>query len=231
MVSPFFILLVYLEGILACFSPCGLAVIPTYLGYLAGFEDKPGRALIAGLIFTLGFALINAFIGALAGAIGLILPPIEITYAVLGIIMIACGIFFLVYIQRYVCKYQPLNRFSRFSGFFGALILGLSFGFIGVACTTPIIAGVFILITTLQNIPLGAILLFLFGIGYGTPLIIISPLLAKGHNIMGGRFETASRWLSRLAGILLLVLGIDLLLPLFGFHTIIFRFLTGGTGP
>lgn len=78
---------------------------------------------------------------------------------------------------------------------------------------------------------IGAALLFLFGLGYGTLLIIASPLIANGHQLAGEKYETASLWLARLAGILLIIIGIDLLLPLFGFHTIIFRFLTGGIGP
>lgn len=53
MITPLFILLIYVEGILACFSPCGLATIPTYLSYLTGFEKQPWRALPAGLVLII----------------------------------------------------------------------------------------------------------------------------------------------------------------------------------
>ncbi len=229
MITPLFILLIYAEGILACFSPCGLAAIPTYLSYLTGFEKQPWRALAAGLLFTIGLALTSALLGVVAAAIGvLLLPPLSITYAFMGVLMIVCGIVFLTYIQRYVCKYRPIDEFSRFSGIFGAFLLGLTFGLVLNICATPILGAVLTLIALYKSIPLGFGLLFLFGFGLGTPLIVASPLVAKGHDLLSERYLTVSRWLSRIAGIILIILGVDLLLPLFGFPTIIFRFLGGG---
>jgi cytochrome c biogenesis protein CcdA len=230
-IPPLLVILIYLEGILACFSPCGLIVIPLYLGFLTAYERKPWRALAAGVAFTLGFALISALVGVVAGAIGLVLPPLVITYAILGVILIVCGVVFISSLHQYACKYTPIQKFSRYSGIVGAFILGFSYGFVGIACVTPIIAGIFVIIALYGNIVIGAALLFLFGLGYGTPLIIASPLIANGHQLAGEKYETVSLWLGRVAGVLLIIIGIDLLLPLFGFHTIIFRFLTGGIGP
>ena len=228
MITPLFILVIYIEGILACFSPCGLATIPTFLSYLTGFEKQPWRALTVGLLFTIGLAITSALLGALAAAIGVLLaPPLEISYAVLGVVMIVCGIVFLTYIQRYVCKYRPIDEFSRFSGIFGAFLLGLTFGLVLNICATPILGAVLTLIALNQSIPLGFGLLFVFGFGLGTPLIIASPFVAKGHDLLSERYMTISRWLSRIAGIILIILGVDLLLPLFGFPTIIFRLLGG----
>jgi len=48
---------------------------------------------------------------------------------------------------------------------------------------------------------------------------------------LGERYEKVSRWIVRIGGIVLIVLGIDLLLPIFGFPTFFFRILNGGIGP
>ncbi len=231
MLSPLLLLLIYLGGIVSAFGPCSLATIPVYLGYIAGSANSLWKGITSGIIFTIGLSLVFSLLGAAAVIIGIFLPSVAITYAVLGIIMIVFGVMLLGVIQQYTCRFIPQEKITRFSGPLGALILGLTFGFVWTPCVTPMLGAVLILIMFSGSLFVGAGLLFIFGFGYGTPLIIAGGLIANGQQILGERYEKASRWIVRIGGIVLIVLGIDLLLPLFGFPTIIFRILNGGIGP
>jgi cytochrome c-type biogenesis protein len=223
--------LIYLGGIISAFGPCSLATIPVYLSYIAGSANSLGKGITAGIIFTLGLSLVFSLLGAAAVLIGIFLPSLAITYAILGIIMIIFGVMLLGVFQQYTCRIMPQEKVTRFSSPLGALVLGLSFGFVWTPCVTPMLGAVLILIMFSGNLFVGAGLLFIFGFGYGTPLIIAGGLLANGQQILGERYEKVSRWVVRIGGIVLIVLGIDLLLPIFGFPTFFFRILNGGIGP
>src|SRR3972149_3094938 len=71
--------LAFLAGIVSFLSPCVLALVPVYIGYLGGRATKDhayrGRLLtfFHGLAFVTGFSLAFVALGALAGIAGEVL--------------------------------------------------------------------------------------------------------------------------------------------------------------
>ena len=59
----------FLEGIMTFLSPCLLPMIPIYLGYLAGKDQKQSIVKNA-LGFILGFTLMFSLLGLASGTIG-----------------------------------------------------------------------------------------------------------------------------------------------------------------
>ena len=61
----------FLEGIITFISPCLLPMLPVYISYFAGGnERKTAKTLKNALGFVLGFTIVFIAMGALAGTLG-----------------------------------------------------------------------------------------------------------------------------------------------------------------
>ena len=100
----------FLEGIITFISPCLLPMLPIYITYFAGGEEKKtGRVLKNSMGFVLGFTAVFVLLGALAGSslplsltnalgialyamfIAIIIPPTLSVKGVLPAVILATG--------------------------------------------------------------------------------------------------------------------------------------------
>ena len=96
----------FLEGIMTFLSPCLLPMIPIYLGYLAGKDQKQSIVKNA-LGFILGFTLMFSLLGLASGTIGAFLTRYQrYVHIICGLVMIGFGLYFL-----------GIGRLSFFRGF------------------------------------------------------------------------------------------------------------------
>ncbi|MGD8850172.1 MAG: cytochrome c biogenesis protein CcdA, partial [Anaerolineales bacterium] len=76
--SPYGIGISALAGLLSFLSPCVLALVPAYIGYLGGRSVTPSGEVVKnrwvtfshGLAFVVGFSIIFVTLGAAASALG-----------------------------------------------------------------------------------------------------------------------------------------------------------------
>ena len=85
--SPYWIGLSVLAGLLSFLSPCVFALVPAYIGYLSGRSISPSGEVVAnrwvtfshGVAFVVGFSFVFILLGVAASAIGAVLYDDAVT--------------------------------------------------------------------------------------------------------------------------------------------------------
>lgn len=98
-------------------------------------------------------------------------------------------------------RFLPNKRPER-RGFVGAFLFGILFGVVASPCSTPILAAIATIAATRGSVAQGAVLLFVYGLGKGVPLLLLG--LASGS-------LSLMRSLSRATGVLTKVGGAALI--------------------
>lgn len=205
----------FLGGMVAGFGPCVLPMLPAVFGYVTGRVAEttdagapPRAALWRGLglsaVFVLGMSLVFATIGAAAGLLGRAIMAGAWAYYAVAVICVVIGL------QMLGVLNLPVDRFNRLlpqrrpgrGGFVGTLLFGMVFGLVASPCSTPILAAIATMAAASGSAAQGALLLFIYGLGKGVPLILLG--IASGS-------LTFMKSISRLTPVLTKIGGIALL--------------------
>jgi cytochrome c-type biogenesis protein len=213
--------LALLAGLVSFLSPCTLPLLPGYLSYISGIGseevragERPAIVVGAALLFVLGFSLIFAALGASASYLGsLLLTHRDIVNRVAGIFIIVMALFMLGVFRFPVLYMERRFHVGRELGIWSALPLGMAFAAGWSPCTGPVLASIYTYAaaTTGGKAEMGALLLFIYGLGLGVPFVLMA--------LFAGRAFTSLNWLkrhfriiNRAGGAILLVMGIFLLM-------------------
>jgi len=215
------IFMAFIAGIVSFLSPCVLPLIPGYLSFISGVSvDQLGqpsghnrlRVLTATILFVIGFALIFVGLGASAGLLGVSLASYKSVLAkVAGVMIIIFALFTMEIIkipQLYGTKRFQTTKSSF--GLWGALPLGMAFGFAWTPCVGPILASIYAVALTSDTVNQGTFLLSAYALGLGIPFI----LTALFFNFALGAFQWIKknyRVINIVSGLLLMTMGILLL--------------------
>jgi len=197
--------LAFAGGIVAGMNPCCLALYPAAAGACCCMPSQAkNRTFGNAVAFVLGIAMAVAALGLIAASIGHVVSistPIKYAVALIPIIM---GV------QRLGWIHLPLRTpkftFSEKGGAFGTgLLLSLIIG----PCGTPVLASVLSYAAYENSFVYSGLLLLLYGIGNGLPLVLAGTA-AGGimQRFEGSRYRA---WVDVLVGGLLILLGFYLL--------------------
>ena len=107
-----------------------------------------------------------------------------------------------------------LNRSnSSESGIFSAFFLGMSLGVVWIPCVGPILGAVLAYVASVGNVTYGAWMLFVYSVGMSLPMLSIAYFGKKVTNRYKW-FMRNGEMLKKLAGLLLIIVGIMLLFNL-----------------
>ena len=195
------------------------------------------HGLAIGLMFTLGMALIFFLVGCLIAFFGVFLPQLVIVNLIAGIILVVLGINIikplksLIPIERLFkpkeqegesCKTTLrgqvwVQKITKRSPLLGALFLGILFSFAWAPCAVPLIFPVLIMVM-MQKIPIlvGGLLLFIFGLGHGIPVIPLSVASTSAKMELGKKYVSAGKWATKIFGTVIIVIGILIALRYYG---------------
>ncbi|VBB08249.1 cytochrome c biogenesis protein transmembrane region [Lucifera butyrica] len=200
-------------GVVSFLSPCVLPLLPTFSALLAGTAaeeaDNRGKIYVNTLCFLAGFVLVFTIMGATASLLGQWFfeyqPEVRKIGAVLIILMGLClsGLFRLAPLER---EYRPFIV-RTFQGPLGAFLLGLSFTVGWTPCTGPVLASILLYAGGSNTAGVGALLLFIYAMGFSLPFFVMAVVLKKYLS----RMRNIYRWLphiQRIAGYILIVIGI-----------------------
>jgi cytochrome c-type biogenesis protein len=168
--------LAFVGGVVSFASPCTLPILPAYFA----FATQSGRSKIAvnTVAFMFGVAIMFSALGASASALGrLVLQSQELLLLVGGAIVMAFGVMALLGKGFTGVGRQQSSSASTTPG--GSFIFGLTFSLGWSSCVGPILGVVLTLAASTGSVARGMLLLFIYAIGLGLPLIIVSTFFGR----------------------------------------------------
>ena len=197
----------FLWGIVSTiFSPCHLASIPLLVSYAAGqkMQVHPRNAVGYAICFSFGLFLAIALLGIICALLGTMLGDVPRWIPILiGIFLICMGVQTAL---RKNCDiaYGLLFKYT-FTGYSGAGLLGLLYGFLSGVCTFGFLAPVLSLITIQQKFLQGIVMTFFFAAGHCLPIAVIGSGVSF-FDVHG--YTRASTYLKKGACVLIILFGI-----------------------
>ncbi|WP_187147813.1 cytochrome c biogenesis CcdA family protein [Heliomicrobium modesticaldum] len=221
-------LFVFLGGLLTSIGPCNLSMAPVLFAYIAGtgLNEQQGpsrgdwrRGLTLSLSFTLGTACTFVLLGLLIAFVGGLFGFAQQAFIYLAaFVCLLMGLVMVGALPDVVPSLSGLfgrlgqgmgNKGRQFRGHGGAFFLGLFLGLTGSQCGTPVLLAILGYVLSQGALLYGAMLLFLYAIGRGVPLIAIGTVTG-----FAGFIPRIAPWgprLERGAGGLLILLALFML--------------------
>lgn len=165
----------FLAGLFSFLSPCTLPILPAYFAFT--FQAKRERVTLMSIAFFLGLATTIVILGASATALSRFLfSYLSLLTSLGGILIIAFGVmsFFGIGFSGIQLLERPVG------GILGSFLYGATFSLGWSACVGPILGALLTMLAT-QGIAVaqGALLAFVYALGLGTPLIVISTFFSR----------------------------------------------------
>ncbi len=233
--------LAFAAGALSFFAPCVVPLLPAYVSYLTGaalteIRSQPSayqaRVVKGGLLYVVGFGLVFVSLGVAAGIAGQGLRADSVLLQrVGGAVVIVMGLALAGLLPARITQrtFTPisLSQPGTSGGAAAPLVLGVVFGTAWTPCVGPVLASILVLAANTHHALLGGSLLTAYTLGLGLPFVVASLLLASFPSVMRP-LQRAAAITSRVAGLLLVGLGVLLIL---GLYTQLAGYLVAPFGP
>ena len=201
-------------GLVSFFSPCVLPLIPAYIMYISGsmseeevYKNKK-NTVIRTLGFVIGFSIVFILLGAAATALGsFINRNLVIFRKVSGIFIVLFGLYMLNIIDLKFLNKSFKVKAPKIKGFTSSLLMGMAFSIGWSPCVSVVLGSILFLASTQNTMYQGILMLTAYSAGLAIPFIIVSFLLEKFNKNIS-KFEKASVYISKIGGIIIVLLGI-----------------------
>lgn len=201
-------------GLLSFLSPCVLPLIPSYVTFVTGLsledvQHSRRTALVHSLLFILGFTMIFLALGAGATAFGsLMLRHREWISRIGGVLVIIFGLYMLgVFNPVFLARERRVHLANKPFGYLGTVLVGIAFGAGWTPCLGPILAGILTYTMSEPDMNRGLVLLGSYSMGLAVPFLAAS--LAINHFLtLFQRFRRHMIWVTRISGVLLIIVGL-----------------------
>ena len=212
--------LVILGGLITAFNPCCLPMYPAVFGFLGSAScnnckttsnknsetgSKPLTSIT--VLFVLGMATATSIMGILTAAMGWVFGRFDSTFLmllaaipllmglnVLGLLPFKIPAWHIKHIHT-ATEDTLQHRVTAFSA-------GIVFSLAIAPCATPILLGILTLVAMQGNLFYGGVLMFIYGLGAGLPLLFIG----HGFSALQAKLTASNhqKWLQRVSGLLLI---------------------------
>src|SRR5439155_1244894 len=206
--------LAFAAGLLSFLSPCVLPLIPSYVGFLTGLsleelQARRGTALLHALWFVAGFSLIFLALGATASALGRLLLRYQLWIGrVGGVLVVGFGLYLLGVLRpAFLMRERRLELARKPLGYLGSAVVGIAFGAAWTPCIGPILGAILTLAAVQASVGRGVALLATYALGLAIPFLITAFALDRFLSWFR-RFRPYLAWVDRIAGVLLILLGL-----------------------
>lgn len=212
--------LAFVAGGASLVSPCVLALLPVYVTYLSGVSasdtdqqrDVRLRVLGNAFLFIAGFTIVFvAFFGLTAVLIGkLLLQNQTLLRQISGIIVIIFGLHttgilqipFLLREVRAPIRIPPASPMRSF-------IIGMAFAAGWTPCVGPILGTIMVVAANSGTAVQGFLQLLSYSIGMAIPFLLIALYLTRLRGALRWMQQNGI-WVSRVTGVLLIIVGVML---------------------
>ena len=205
----------YLAGLLSTLSPCVLPLVPILIATAATAHLFGPYALALGLM--LSFSLVGIFLATLGASLGLDQDTFR---AAAAVILIGFGIVLLSpkLQERFAIATSGLSAAGdgllaklNLDGLGGQFVVGLALGVIWSPCVGPTLGAATTLASQGSNLAQIALLMMIFALGAGTPLVVLGSISRAAMMRVRGRMMQAGKLGKSILGGLLLLIGIAIL--------------------
>jgi cytochrome c-type biogenesis protein len=197
---------IFALGIITALTPCSIALLVAMISYVGSLKKQDEKENIKkysiqgiwiGIVFTLGMAFVFFIFGLIISSVGIFVELSAMFYLISGIVLIILGINVFKPIKE-IIRYKKESKtssqvmdkgrdiflkLSKKSIYLGAFFLGVLFSIGWAPCAMSLMMPVFILTLSQKiSIIMGGLLLFVFGLGHGVPII---PLCAVTSSVRG----------------------------------------------
>lgn len=176
--QPFTVLsiLAFAGGILSFASPCTLPILPAYFAF--AFQSGRRQIALNTMVFMLGLATTFSLMGAGASVIGRVLRQNQTLIMLLGGSMIVIfGVMSLL--GKGFTGARKDEEQVRNNTVGGSFLFGMTFAVGWSSCVGPILGTVLTMAGTTGSVSRGMMLLFIYALGLGLPLIIVSTFFGR----------------------------------------------------
>jgi cytochrome c-type biogenesis protein len=211
--------LAFLAGLASFLSPCVLALVPAYVGYLSGRSVTPSGEVIQnrwgtfthGIAFVIGFSVVFVTLGAAASAIGGFLFDIREWIARIGgVAVVIFGLHTIGLINIPFLNYDTRRQVQPSkSGYLSSSLMGVFFSAGWAPCVGPVLGAVLTLAVSGGELSQGVILLSAYSAGLAIPFLLAALGIGRVTDLLR-RHSKAIRTLSVATGAVLVVVGVML---------------------
>ncbi len=201
--------ILFLEGVITFISPCLLPMLPIYISYFAGGEERSmGKTVKGALGFVTGFTVIFTAMGALAGTVGIFLTRYQTAVNIItGLIVVFFGLCYLGVFKFSIFKGSSREVDTKITGFFPAMLFGMIFSIGWTPCVGAFLGSALLLASQQGHVLEGTLMLLVFSLGLGIPFILSAVLIDY--------LKTTFNWIKKhyriiniISGCLLILIGI-----------------------
>ncbi len=217
-VTPMLAVFAFFAGLLSFLSPCTLPILPAYFAF--SFQSNQRSIVTMTISFFMGLATTMTLVGAGFTALGSLVSAYRDSLTLWGgIIIIIFGIMS-IFGKGFA---GPQVKDRPIATTFGSYLYGATFALGWTACIGPILGALLTLLAS-QGIAIlqGAVLSFIYALGLGMPLIVLSTffsklgsgsrfwklLRGKGFEVQVGPWNLYFHTTSIISGVLLIALGV-----------------------
>ena len=204
-------------GILTSISPCPLASNIAALSFLSKDLSRRSHAVISGLLYTAGRALVYIVLAAFIVRGALSIPSVALFLQgsmnrFMGPVLIAVGLVLLGALNLPMGSVTPgrwLERFFGQGGYAASLTMGVVFALSFCPTSAALYFGSLIPLAVDQGSPL--ILPAMYGVGTAAPVAVFAVLVAQGAYSVGKAFNLLTRferWARLITGVVFLLAGL-----------------------
>ena len=219
--SPYWIGISSLAGLLSFLSPCVLALVPAYIGYLGGRSVSSSGEVVAnrlttfshGVAFVAGFSVVFVLLGVAASAIGVVLYDLRTWLARIGgAIVILFGLHTMGVINIPLLDYDTRRQVQPNPGlgYLSSALMGVFFSAGWAPCVGPVLGAVLTLALSSARIAEGVILLGAYSVGLAVPFLLAALGIGRATELMR-KYSNAVRYISIITGVILVIVGALLL--------------------
>lgn len=176
--QPFLILamLALFAGLMSFASPCTLPILPAYFAF--AFQSGRKQIALNTVVFMLGLASVFSIMGAGASVIGQVLRQNQtLILLISGSLILIFGVMNLLGRGFTGVSRQMDQKHTNSTR--GSFLFGMTFAVGWSSCVGPILGTVLTMAGTTGSVVRGMMLLFIYALGLGLPLIIVSTFFGR----------------------------------------------------
>jgi cytochrome c-type biogenesis protein len=209
--------LALVAGIFSFLSPCVLALVPAYVGYLggraAGGEVNGNQRMVLffhGVFFVLGFSIVFILFNIISFGVGRILYDFQTWLGRIGGFVIIIfglhmlGVFRIPFLE-YDTRVQKMP--DRKWGFLSSSLMGVFFAAGWSPCVGPVLGAIMTLAATGNSLPNAVGLGVAYSAGLGIPFLLAALGITWVTTILR-KYGQVMRWTEILMGSLLVIVGV-----------------------